>query len=79
MLMPCYGIRDPQQSVDAVEQHILLDGFKRYRCAVKLGIGIVPYVSLATDEACGGLLLIFMGGVRPVATSRIYCCCLLKR
>jgi hypothetical protein len=52
------GIRDPLQGVDAGEQHILLDGFKRYRCAVKLGIGIVPYVSLATDEACGLIALL---------------------
>jgi len=47
------GIRDPLQGVNADEQRILLDGFKRYRCALHLGIGIVPYCSLADDEACG--------------------------
>lgn len=52
------GIRDPLQGVDVGEHHILLDGFKRYRCAVKLGIGIVPFVSLATDEACGLIALL---------------------
>jgi hypothetical protein len=30
------GIRDPLQGVDVDGQRILLDGFKRYRCAEKL-------------------------------------------
>jgi len=47
------GIRDPLQGVDKDEDRILLDGFKRYRCAKHLGIGIVPYCSLAGDEAFG--------------------------
>jgi hypothetical protein len=29
----------------------LLNGFKRYRCAVKLGIGLAPYASLGEEEA----------------------------
>lgn len=52
------GIRDPVQGVDIEGRHILLDGFKRYRCAVKLGIGIVPYTSLGDDEAWGFILLL---------------------
>ena len=40
------GIRDPLQGVDTNEVRILLDGFKRYICAKRLGIGIVPYRSL---------------------------------
>lgn len=52
------GIRDPLQGVDIKGRHILLDGFKRYRCAVKLGIGIVPYTSLGDDEACGLITLL---------------------
>ena len=47
------GIRDPLQGVNADEERILLDGFKRYRCAQHLGIGIVPYCSLSDDEALG--------------------------
>ncbi|MBI4650091.1 chromosome partitioning protein ParB, partial [Candidatus Desantisbacteria bacterium] len=31
----------------------LLNGFKRYRCAQKLGIRILPYISLGTDEVMG--------------------------
>ena len=48
-----HGIRDPLQGVNTNEARILLDGFKRYRCAKRLGIGIVPYCSLGDDEALG--------------------------
>jgi predicted transcriptional regulator len=52
------GIQEPLQGVDRQEGKILLNGFKRYRCARKLGIQTVPYVSLGEDEAMGivGLL-----------------------
>jgi len=45
------GIRDPLKCADIHNDRILLDGFKRYRCAKKLKIGIVPYISLGNDEA----------------------------
>jgi len=47
------GIRDPLLGVDTNDIRILLDGFKRYRCAKRLNIGIVPYFSLGDDEALG--------------------------
>jgi hypothetical protein len=47
------GIRDPLQGVHTEDGRILLDGFKRYRCAGRLGIKIVPYYSLAQDAATG--------------------------
>ena len=47
------GIRDPLEGVTTQQCTILLNGFKRYRCARKLGIGIVPFVSLGEDEAVG--------------------------
>jgi len=47
------GIREPLQGVEKGDVRILLNGFKRYRCAVKLGIGIVPYSILSQDEADG--------------------------
>jgi len=47
------GIRDPLQGVDMQGARILIDGFKRYRCARRLGIGIVPYCSLSSDAAAG--------------------------
>lgn len=40
------------------ERPILLDGFKRLRCARKLGIGVVPFLSIAEDVASGILVLL---------------------
>jgi predicted transcriptional regulator len=47
------GIEEPLEGVDFEERRILLNGFKRYRCARKLGLGHVPYASLGEDEATG--------------------------
>jgi len=47
------GIERALQGVDMGEKRILLNGFKRYRCAKILGIGVVPYASLGSDEATG--------------------------
>ena len=47
------GIEEPLEGVDARERLILLNGFKRYRCAHKLGIARAPYASLGEDEALG--------------------------
>lgn len=45
------GIEEPLEGVDRQEAGILLNGFKRYRCARKLGIETAPYASLGEDEA----------------------------
>ncbi len=45
------GIEQPLAGVDPPGGRFLLNGFKRYRCARKLGIHSVPYVSLGSDEA----------------------------
>lgn len=47
------GIRDPLRGVATNDAYILLDGFKRYRCAKHLNIGKVPFNSLSNDEALG--------------------------
>jgi KorB domain len=47
------GIEEPLEGVDAKGRSILLNGFKRYRCARKLGIGRAPYALLGEDEALG--------------------------
>lgn len=47
------GILEPLQGADTPKTRILLNGFKRYRCAQKLAIHIVPYISIGTDEAIG--------------------------
>ncbi len=47
------GIEQPLSGVDTPQGRLLLDGFKRYRCATKLAIECVPYVSLGEEEAMG--------------------------
>jgi hypothetical protein len=46
-------IEQPLSGVDTPQGRLLLDGFKRYRCAAKLGIECVPYVSWGEEEAEG--------------------------
>lgn len=47
------GIEVPLDGVDTPESRFLLNGFKRFRCAKKLGIDCVPYLSLGQEEATG--------------------------
>ena len=47
------GIEQPLGGVDTPQGRWLLDGFKRYRCATKLGIECLPYVSLGDEAAVG--------------------------
>lgn len=61
------GIRDPLQGVDVDGHRILLDGFKRYRCAKKLHIEIVPYRSLGRDEVRGIIDLIRLSNAKTLS------------
>jgi hypothetical protein len=61
------GIRDPLQGVDTKEARILLDGFKRVRCARKLGIGTAPYASMGTDEVLGIIELIRISNAKSLS------------
>ena len=47
------GIETPLEGVDTAQGRFLLNGFKRYRCAKKLMVDCVPYVSLGEDEVLG--------------------------
>jgi hypothetical protein len=47
------GIEQPLSGVDTPQGRFLLNGFKRYRCAEKLGIESLPYTSLGPEEAEG--------------------------
>ncbi|MCP4932836.1 MAG: chromosome partitioning protein ParB [bacterium] len=60
------GIRDPLQGIDTKDSRILLNGFKRYRCAKKLSMGIVPYCSLSNDEALGILELLRIANAKSL-------------
>lgn len=52
------GIREPLQGVETKEGRILLNGFKRYRCAVKLGLGTVPWCCIGTEAPLGIISLL---------------------
>lgn len=52
------GIQEPLQGVELSSTRILLNGFKRLRCAQKLHIRTGPFVSLAADEASGIVCLL---------------------
>jgi ParB/RepB/Spo0J family partition protein len=47
------GIEEPLGGVDTPQGRLLLDGFRRNRCAAKLGLECVPYVSWGADETQG--------------------------
>jgi len=47
------GILEPLEGVSVDAGHVLLNGFKRLRCARRLGLGTVPYVALCEDAAMG--------------------------
>jgi len=47
------GIEKPLEGVDTAQGRFLLNGFKRYRCAKKLLVDCVPYVSMGKDEVLG--------------------------
>jgi len=52
------GIEEPLEGVQAGNSRVLLNGFKRYRCARQLQIQTVPYASLGNDEVSGILTLL---------------------
>ena len=63
-----HGIRDPLRGVETKDGcRILLDGFKRYRCAKKLSISIVPYHCLGEDEAFGIITLLRIANAKSLS------------
>lgn len=52
------GIEEPLEGIALEESRILLNGFKRYRCARKLKLETAPYTSLAADTASGIIALL---------------------
>jgi hypothetical protein len=53
-----HSIQEPLEGVEVDGVQILLNGFKRYRCARKLRVSTVPYASLGQDEVSGILSLL---------------------
>jgi AcrR family transcriptional regulator len=60
------GIDRPLSGVESGARWILIDGFKRFRCARSLGMGSVPCVSLGADEEAGILEVLKGPGWKPL-------------
>jgi hypothetical protein len=61
------GIEEPLEGVDRAPRSILLNGFKQYRCAVKLGMSMAPYASLGEEESLAILNLLRMSNDRSLS------------
>jgi hypothetical protein len=61
------GIQEPLEGVEVQQVKVLLNGFKRYRCARKLRLGTVPYCSLGQDEAAAILDLLKLSNNRSLS------------
>jgi hypothetical protein len=61
------GIEEPLEGVEVGGVHILLNGFKRYRCARQLRLSTVPYASLGPDEVAGILNLLRLSNHRALS------------
>jgi hypothetical protein len=66
------GIEQPLQGIFSntgqgnEHRPVLLDGFKRLRCAQKLGINVVPFLEIAEDEPSGILTLLRVSNARSL-------------
>ncbi|MBN2492048.1 MAG: chromosome partitioning protein ParB [Planctomycetes bacterium] len=60
------GIERPLSGVESGARWILIDGFKRFRCARSLGMGSVPCASLGADEAAGIIEVLKGPGWKPL-------------
>ena len=61
------GIEEPLEGVQLQDVSILLNGFKRYRCARKLQVRSVPYASLGDDEVAGIMSLLRISNNRALS------------
>jgi hypothetical protein len=61
------GIQEPLEGVEVAQRSVLLNGFKRYRCARKLRLATVPYASIGEDEAAGILNLLRLSNTRSLS------------
>ena len=61
------GIEEPLEGVEVQAAKVLLNGFKRYRCARQLRLATVPYSSLGPDEATAILGLLKLSNHRALS------------
>ena len=64
--MASQGLRDPLLGAMHGGTPVLLDGFKRLRCAQKLGIGSIPFRALGDDEASAIVDLMRLANARSL-------------
>jgi KorB domain len=61
------GIQEPLEGVEVQQTKVLLNGFKRYRCARRLRLATVPFSSLGGDEAAAILDLLKLSNHRSLS------------
>jgi hypothetical protein len=61
------GIEEPLEGVDLPDASLLLNGFKRYRCARKLQLHSAPFASLADDAVAGIMHLLRLSNTRALS------------
>jgi len=61
------GIEEPLEGVEVKQASILLNGFKRYRCARHLHLATVPYCSLGQEESVGIIGLLRLSNNRALS------------
>ena len=61
-----HGILEALEGTGDQKKRLLLNGFKRYRCAKKLGITQVPYLCLDNDEAIGIIELLRISNTKTL-------------
>lgn len=60
------GVEDPVGGILSDDRLILLDGFKRYRCALKCKITELPYTTYGSDETLGVITLLKISNDRSL-------------
>jgi len=61
------GIDEPLEGVQREQANVLLNGFKRYRCAHKLQLRTVPYASLGEEEVAAIMNLLRISNNRALS------------
>jgi hypothetical protein len=61
------GIQEPLEGVEVQQTQVLLNGFKRYRCARQLRLATVPFRSLGGDKATAILGLLKLSNHRTLS------------
>jgi len=61
------GFDEALEGVEMDRRRVLLNGFKRHRCARKLRLGTVPYVSMGADPATGITALLKLSNDRGLS------------